>query len=92
MVADFKSVSITWDAQSSTGCSQSVSYQGEVIQLDTNELILFINTTANSYTISNLYQNSQYLISLRAVNDLGVSSSVNTTIQTKAIGNYIMFC
>ena len=80
MVADFKSVSITWDAQSSTGCSQSVSYQGEVIQLDTNELILFINTTANSDTVSNLYQNSQYLISLRAVNDLGISSSVNTTI------------
>ena len=83
----FKSVTITWDAQTNTGCSQLVRYQGVVIQVDTNKTVSSIDTTVNSYTVSDLYHNSQYLISLSAINELGNSSSVNTTIWTKAIGN-----
>ena len=82
----FKGVIITWDAQNNTGCSQLVRYQGEVVQVDKNETVSSIDTTSNSYTVNNLYQNSQYLISLRGVNELGASSSVNTTVWTKAIG------
>ena len=82
----FKAVTITWDAQTDTGCSQLTKYQVKVFQSDNNELISSINTTKTSYIVKNLYENSQYLISLYAVNELGISSSVNTTVWTKALG------
>ena len=83
----FKSVTITWDAQTNRGCSQLIRYQGVIIQVDTNTTVSSIDTIVNSYTVSNLYHNSQYLISLSAINELGNSSSVNATVWTKAIGN-----
>ena len=66
---------------------------GGVFQSDTNQLIKAIDTTATSFTVNNLYTDTQYLISLRAVNELGVSNDSNITVTTKAAGTYTFnFC
>ena len=85
VMPDFKSVRITWNAQTDTGCPESVVYQGEVKRLDTNDSIASFSTTGSTYTVNNLYHDTEYLVLLRATNELGTSRYVNDATRTKAI-------
>ena len=86
----YKSVRITWNSQADTGCPQSVLYQGEVKQLDANSSIASFNTTGNLYKVGGLNQNTEYVVFLRAINELGTSSYVSNTTRTKVISTYLV--
>ena len=81
----FQSISVSWEVLSDTGCS--VVYQIKAFPVFTNDIIFSFNETGNSFTLSNLDPDSLYMISLHAVNDLGVSNYSNFTVRTTAIGN-----
>ena len=85
IMPDFKSLKITWNAQTDTGCPELVVYQGEVKRWDTNDSIESFNTIGSTYTVPNLYHNTEYVVLLRATNELGTSSYVSDTTRTKAI-------
>ena len=89
-VAGISSITITWEAQAVAGCADNITYQGEVYLLDKNNTLMSItsfNTTANTFTIENLYPNSWYLILLCAANELGVSKYSNVSVKTNETGS-----
>ena len=79
-------IEITWEAPTISGCADNITYQGEVYLLDNNNALTLFNTTATMFTIENLCPGSQYMISLRAANELGVSQSSNVTVKTNETG------
>ena len=91
IMPEFTQISVTWEAQSDTGCS--VIYQVKAYRVFTNTLIFSFNKTDNSFTITHLDPDSLYMISLRAINELGVSNYSNFTVRTNAVGkvtiNYV---
>ena len=89
-MADVSTITITWEAPAITGCADSITYRGEVYLLDNNNTLMPItsfNTTANTFTIENLYPNSWYLILLHAANELGVSKYSNVSVKTNETGS-----
>ena len=65
-------------------------YHGEVKQLDANDSIVSFNTTESSYKVGGLNQNTEYVVLLRATNELGTSSYANNTTRTKVISTYLV--
>ena len=89
------SITITWTSSTSvipiTGFEVTYSYTVRGCSISGSGADSISDGTMRSHTLSGLNENSDYTITVRAINDVGSSMATTTATTTDTSGNYNLY-